>query len=84
MVHTAGIAIRAFGASGIHIIIVIITIIPATDRASVTVPISVHAWIPSDERKEVDKLDKAKPNETQAKPEDGTSFYEDSASPTTS
>jgi len=38
-------------------------------------------WVPSDERKEVDRLDSRKPNETQAKPENGTSFYEDAASP---
>lgn len=51
---------------------------------SVDITLSRYArWIPSDERKEVDRLDKTKPNETQAKPEDGTSFYEDSASPVT-
>jgi len=40
-------------------------------------------WLPSDERMEVDGLDTAQPNETQAKPEQGTWVYEESPSPST-
>lgn len=40
-------------------------------------------WIPSDERKEVDRHDRTKRNETQTKPEQHTTFYSDPASPAT-